>query len=66
MKRVLSRAGTIADSFESPTVNSDHVLLLLLGYDASTGRVPEEVDASIDERGYAKGALAVFLRMRGD
>jgi ATP-dependent Clp protease ATP-binding subunit ClpC len=65
LKRVLSRAGTIADSFDSPTVNSEHVLLSLLGYDASTGRVPEEVDASVEERGYAKGALAVFLRMEG-
>ena len=46
-------------------MNSEHVLLSLLGYDASTGRVPEEVDASVEERGYAKGALAVFLRMEG-
>ena len=65
LKRVLSRAGSIADSFDSPTVNSEHVLLSLLGYDASTGRVPDEVDAAVEERGYAKGALAVFLRMEG-
>ncbi|KAL3816423.1 hypothetical protein ACHAXA_007359 [Cyclostephanos tholiformis] len=65
LKRALSRAGTIADSFDSPSVNSEHVLLSLLGYDPTTGRVPDEVDASVEERGYAKGALAVFLRMEG-
>ena len=46
-------------------MNSEHVLLSLLRYDASTGRVPQELDASVEERGYAKGALAVFLRMEG-
>jgi ATP-dependent Clp protease ATP-binding subunit ClpC len=65
LKRVLSRAGSIADSLESPSVNSEHVLLSLLGYDASLGRVPDEIDASVEERGYARGALAVFLRMEG-
>jgi ATP-dependent Clp protease ATP-binding subunit ClpC len=65
LKRVLSRAGQIADSFDSVTVNSEHVLLSLLGYDHVTGRVPDEIDATVEERGYAKGALAVFLRMEG-
>jgi len=65
LKRVLSNAGLIADSLESPTVNSEHVLLALLGYDAAQGKVPPEVDATVEERGYAKGALAVFLRMEG-
>ncbi|KAL7465415.1 hypothetical protein ACHAXS_005741 [Conticribra weissflogii] len=65
LKRVLSNAGLIADSLESPTVNSEHVLLALLGYDAAQGKVPPEVDAIVEERGYAKGALAVFLRMEG-
>ena len=47
-------------------MNSEHVLLSLLGYDASAGAgSPDEVDASVEERGYAKGALAVFLRMEG-
>ena len=65
LKRVLTQAGSIADSFDSPTVNSEHVMLSLLGYDAAQGRVPEEVDAQVEERGYAKGALAVLLRMEG-
>ena len=65
LKRVLTQAGAIADSFDSPTVNSEHVLLSLLGYDATQGKVPQEVDAIVEERGYAKGALAVFLRMEG-
>ena len=65
LKRVLSRAGSIADSLNSNTVNSEHVLLSLLGYDANLGRVPDEIDASVEERGYARGALAVFLRMEG-
>ncbi len=65
LKRVLSRAGSIADSLDSVTVNSEHVLLSLLGYDATLGRVPDEIDASVEERGYARGALAVFLRMEG-
>lgn len=65
LKRVLSRAGQIADSFDSVTVNSEHVLLSLLGYDHVSGRVPDEIDAKVEERGYAKGALAVFLRMEG-
>lgn len=65
LKRVLSRAGQIADSFDSVTVNSEHVLLSLLGYDHVSGRVPDTIDATVEERGYAKGALAVFLRMEG-
>jgi len=65
LKRVLSNAGSIADSFDSPTVNAEHVLLSLLGYDAVQGKVPQEVDDVVEERGYAKGALAVFLRMEG-
>lgn len=65
LKRVLTQAGAIADSFDSPTVNSEHVLLSLLGFDATQGKVPQEVDAIVEERGYAKGALAVFLRMEG-
>jgi len=65
LKRVLTQAGSIADSFDSPTVNSEHVLLSLLGFDATLGEVPTEVDAAVEERGYAKGALAVFLRMEG-
>lgn len=65
LKRVLTRAGSIADAFDSPTVNSEHLLLSLLGYDATEGRVPREVDDAVEERGYAKGALAVFLRMEG-
>ena len=65
LKRVLTQAGSIADSFNSPTVNSEHVLLSLLGYDALAGCVPNEIDAIVEERGYAKGALAVFLRMEG-
>lgn len=65
LKRSLTQAGLIADSLESTTVNSEHVLLALLGYDPKQGRVPEEIDAAVEERGYAKGALAVFLRMEG-
>jgi len=65
LKRVLSQSGAVADSFESSTVNSEHVLLALLGYDAKTGGVPTEVDEDAESRGYAKGALAVFLRMEG-
>jgi ATP-dependent Clp protease ATP-binding subunit ClpA len=65
LKRSLTLAGTIADSLQSATVNSEHVLLALLGYDPVVGRVPDEIDAAVEERGYAKGALAVFLRMEG-
>ena len=65
LKRVLTQAGSIADSFDSQTVNSEHVLLSLLGYDPIQGKVPNEIDAIVEERGYAKGALAVFLRMEG-
>ena len=65
LKRALSRAGIIADSLDSTTVHSEHVLLALLGYDAASGRVPDEIDEAVEERGYAKGALAVFLRMEG-
>jgi len=65
LKRVLTQAGQIADSFDSPTVNAEHVLLALLGFDAAQGKVPDEVDAIVEERGFAKGALAVFLRMEG-
>ena len=65
LKRVLTNAGSIADSFDSPTVDSEHVLLSLLGYDAIQGKVPDEIDQVVEERGYAKGALAVFLRMEG-
>lgn len=65
LKRVLTFAGAIADSLDSPTVNSEHVLLALFGYDAALGKVPSEVDAVVEERGYAKGSLAVFLRMEG-
>ena len=64
-KRALTNAGPIADEFDSPTVNAEHVLLSLLGYDAATGKVPDEVDGAVEERGYAKGALAVFLLMEG-
>ena len=65
LKRVLTNAGLIADSLDSATVDSEHVLLSLLGYDAKEGKVPLEVDKMVEERGYAKGALAVFLRMEG-
>ena len=65
LKRVLTQAGSIADSFDSSTVNSEHVLLSLLGYDPIQRMVPNEIDAIVEERGYAKGALAVFLRMEG-
>jgi ATP-dependent Clp protease ATP-binding subunit ClpC len=65
LKRVLTNAGLIADSLDSATVDSEHVLLSLLGYDAKEGKVPVEVDAMVEQRGYAKGALAVFLRMEG-
>ena len=65
LKRVLTNAGLIADSLDSATVDSEHVLLSLLGYDAKEGKVPVEVDKMVEERGYAKGALAVFLRMEG-
>ena len=65
LKRVLTNAGLIADSLDSATVDSEHVLLSLLGYDAKEGKVPTEVDKMVEERGYAKGALAVFLRMEG-
>ena len=40
----LTNAGSIADSFDSPTVDSEHVLLSLLGYDAIQGKVPDEID----------------------
>ena len=40
-------------------------MLSLLGYDAAQGKVPDEVDHIVEERGYANGALAVFLRMEG-
>ena len=65
LKRVLSQSGQVADSFDSTTVNSEHVLLTLLGYDPKTARVPDDVDVDGDAktRGYSKGALAVFLRM---
>ena len=65
LKRSLTAAGLVADSLESATVHSEHVLLALLGYDPARGRVPEEIDRAVEERGYAKGALAVFLRMEG-
>lgn len=65
LKRVLTNAGLIADSLDSATVDSEHVLLSLLGYDPKEGKVPMEVDKMVEERGYAKGALAVFLRMEG-
>lgn len=65
LKRSLTLAGNIADSLQSGTVHSEHVLLALLGYDPLVGRVPDEIDAAVEERGYAKGALAVFLRMEG-
>ena len=53
------------DAFDSPTVNGTHVLLSLLGYDAAQGKVPDEVDHIVEEWGYDKGALAVFLCMEG-
>ena len=60
LKRALSQAGIIADSLDSPSVHSEHVLLaLLLEYHAGSGRV----DEAVKEREYAKGAFVVFLRM---
>ena len=63
LKRVLSAASRIADEMDSSQINSEHVLLALLEYNADEdGNVDA---ASMDEDGYAKGALAVILRMDG-
>ena len=34
---------SIADSLDSSMANCEHVLQLLLGYDAALGRVPDEI-----------------------
>ena len=63
LKRVLTAASRIADEMDSSQINSEHVLLALLEYKTDEdGNVDA---ASMDEDGYAKGALAVILRMDG-
>ena len=41
---IFTNSGSIADAFDSPTVNGKHVMLSPLGYDAAQGKVPDEVD----------------------
>ena len=63
LKRALTSASKIADELQSETINSEHVLLALLEYEVSDkGSVTA---ASVDEDGFATGALAVVLRMEG-
>jgi len=64
LKRVLTAASRIADEMDSPTINSEHVLLALLEYETDDdGNV--KAAATMDEEGFARGALAVILRMDG-
>mmetsp|Transcript_6009 Transcript_6009/g.17541 ORF Transcript_6009/g.17541 Transcript_6009/m.17541 type:complete len:1046 (-) Transcript_6009:900-4037(-) len=64
LKRVLTEASKLADGADSPTIRSEHILLALLEFDPS-----EEgglgAAASVDDDGFAKGALAVVLRTDG-
>jgi len=63
LKRVLTAASRIADEMDSSRINSEHVLLALMEYKTDDDGNVEA--ASMDEDGYAKGALAVILRMDG-
>ena len=63
LKRVLTAASRIADEMDSSQINSEHVLLALMEYKTDEDGNVEA--ASMDEDGYAKGALAVILRMDG-
>jgi ATP-dependent Clp protease ATP-binding subunit ClpC len=64
LKRVLTAASRIADETDSPTINSEHVLLALLEYETDDdGNV--KAAATMDDEGFARGALAVILRMDG-
>ncbi len=63
LKRVLNLASKIADKMENTSgavVRSEHVLLALFGWEE---QVPKEASAKLDNDGYAKGALAVFLQI---
>jgi len=69
LKRSLNNAARIADRFYNIDLNpdnkirSEHVLLALMEYEEKEdGSISS---ASLDEGGYAKGALAVFLRTDG-
>ena len=63
LKRVLTAASRIADEMDSSQINSEHVLLALMEY--KTDEEGNVEAASMDKDGYAKGALAVILRMDG-
>ena len=65
LKRVLNLASKIADKMESTNgavIRSEHVLLALFGWEEEN---PNEASAKLDNDGYAKGALAVFLQLEG-
>jgi hypothetical protein len=71
LKRVLNHAGRLADkyTYESDTntgggavIHAEHVMLSLLEWEVELDDV---ASAKLDDDGYAKGALAVFLQMDG-
>ncbi len=65
LKRVLNLAAKTADKLEATSgamIRSEHVLLALLGWEENTF---DQASAKLDEDGYAKGALAVFLQVEG-
>jgi len=60
LKRVLTQASRISDKMNTPgnTIRSEHVLLALLEWEEE---LPEQA-SKVDDKGFARGALAVFLR----
>ena len=65
LKKVLTRASSIADKMENTsaaTIRSEHVLLALLNWEEEE---ENESAAKLDADGYATGTLAVFLRVDG-
>ncbi len=69
LKKILNAAGRISDKMNisssgngASTIHSEHVMLALLEWEAET---PNESNAKLDENGYARGALAVFMQMDG-
>ena len=69
LRKTLTLAGKIADKMDAvtnvgaSTINSEHVLLALLEWERET---ENKAGAVLDDEGYARGALAVFMRMEGN
>jgi len=65
LKKTLNNAGRIADKMEKTAgaiIKSEHVLLAILEWESDT---TNEAAAKLDDDGYARGALAVFMQMEG-